>query len=130
MRLNMDPLAPTTSTLSPAVAHIADTASTLASSLRKRQKGSMGVGDGGGVRGGGSGGGEGGGRRWEERKRQKRTVKWVLDAPRRLQEQVDMANKEAAEKEWGEVKRLLERWRGVEGVEEVKGACERVLAAA
>lgn len=128
MRLNMDPLTPTTSTLSPAVAHIAETAASLAASVQKRQRVSGGVRSGGEARGGRSGGVEGAGSGAQEKRRQRQTVKWVLDAPRRLQEQVDGANKEAAEKEWEEVKKLLERWRGVVGVEEVRGRCERVLA--
>lgn len=105
------------------MAHIAETASSLAASVQKRQRAS-----GGEARGGWNGGVEGGGSGAQEKKRQRQTVKWVLDAPRRLQEQVDRANKEAAEKEWEEVKKLLERWRGMEGVEEVRGRCERVLA--
>lgn len=128
MRLNMDPLTPTTSTLSPAMAHIAETASSLAASVQKRQRASGGARSGGEAGGGRNGGVEGAGSGAQEKKRQRQTVKWVLDAPRRLQEQVDRANKEAAEKEWEEVKKLLERWRGVEGVEEVRGRCERVLA--
>lgn len=110
------------------MAHIAETASSLAASVQQRQRASGGARSGGEAKGGRSGGVEGGGSEAQEKKRQRQTVKWVLDAPRRLQEQVERANKEAAEKEWEEVKKLLERWRGVEGVEEVRGRCERVLA--
>ncbi|MCJ1251951.1 hypothetical protein MMC30_009189 [Trapelia coarctata] len=118
MRLNMDPLTPTTSTLSPAIAHIAETASSLASSLQQRQKAPAIIANGRPKE-----------KALKEEKRTLRqTVKWVLDAPRRLQEQVNSAEREAAEKEWEDVKRLLERWRGTDGVEEVGGACEKVLA--
>ena len=115
----MDPLTPTTSTLSPAIAHIAETASGLASSLQRGAKGPTAS---------STHKDDTRERLGEEKRNQRQTVKWVLDAPRRLQEQVSSSEREAAEKEWEEVKRLLERWRGIQGVEEVKRACEKVLA--
>jgi len=129
MRLNMEPLTPTTSTLSPAIAHIAETASSLASLLQQRAKANGGAAVGARVGAGGNGELVGGRRgKAEEKRNQRQTVKWVLDSPRRLQEQINSAEREAAEKEWEEVKSLLERWRGTEGVEEVREACEKVLA--
>ena len=122
MRLNMDPLTPRTSTLSPAIAHIAETASSLASALQQRQKA---VAAGTNER---AGAGGGRGSKAEEQQKQRQTVKWVLDAPRRLHEQVESGERDAAEKEWEEVKKLLERWRGTQGVEVVRGACENVMA--
>jgi hypothetical protein len=55
------------------------------------------------------------------------TVKWVLDGPRRLATLVRKGEKEAAEKDWAEVKNLLKSWKGVDGVLEIRKECERVI---
>ena len=108
MRANMDPLAPTTSTLSPAVAHIAVTAEDLAQKLQPK------------------------GTEKEKReaseekervKREKDTVRWVLDAPRRLS---NMGGEEK-EEEWKVVEGLLDKWEGVEGVEKIREECRKVM---
>lgn len=116
MRTNMDPLTPTTSTLSPAIAHIAETAVALSASVVERNSSSAtptitkepte-----------------------EERKavQARKTVKWVLDAPRRLRKLVEEGDRDKAEKDWEEVKALLEKWKGVEGVEKVRKGCEEAL---
>ena len=110
MRANMDPLTPTTSTLSPAIAHIAETASSLAASLKEREE----------KRKHFAGG--------AEKEAQRQTVKWVLDTPRRLREEISRGEKEAAERDWEEVRALLDKWKGVGGAEDVRLACEKAFA--
>ncbi|KAL2865841.1 Vps51/Vps67-domain-containing protein [Aspergillus lucknowensis] len=58
---------------------------------------------------------------------ERETVKWVLAAPKRLEELVADGEREEAEKDWSEVRRLLEKWQGVKGVAEVREACEKVM---
>jgi len=99
MRANMDPLAPTTSTLAPAVAHIAGTAASLS--------GTKEAGDG--------------------RERQRETVRWVLDAPRRLRRYLDEGKEEEARAEFEKVGRLLDQWADVEGVEDLRKSCKDIL---
>ncbi|KAL8697692.1 MAG: hypothetical protein Q9224_002189, partial [Gallowayella concinna] len=109
MRTNMDPLTPTTSTLSPAIAHIAETAASLAQTLQER------VGqapeDEAGVK----------------KQRQRETVRWVLDAPIRLKGLVEGGRRDEALEDWEEVQRLLEKWRGVQGADEVKQQCLSIM---
>jgi hypothetical protein len=120
MRGNMDPLAPTTHTLGPAISHIAETASSLSSSLQdSHQSKEEGLGISIRV--------EQDEEDAEKKKRQKDTVKWVLDTPRRLQEMVDQDQEEEAEKEWADVERILEKWKGVAGVKEIREACEAIM---
>ncbi|KAF9639310.1 hypothetical protein BFW01_g11116 [Lasiodiplodia theobromae] len=119
MRTNMDPLTPATSTLSPAISHIAETASALSASiaehaLPKSRSSSPASVD--------------GKKKVDEKEKQRQTVRWVLDAPRRLRAKVAAGEEEEARKEWEEISRLLENWKGVQGAEEVKMACEEALA--
>jgi vacuolar protein sorting-associated protein 51 len=114
MRSSMDPLTPTTSTLAPAVAHIAETAAGVARGLVER------VGEGHGA------GGEGQGRE-ERRVKERETVRWVLGAPARLGRLVEDGRGDEARAEWAEVKELLGFWQGVKGVMEVREACEKAL---
>jgi uncharacterized Zn finger protein (UPF0148 family) len=66
--------------------------------------------------------------REETKKRnQKETVRWVLDTPRRLQELVDQDKEEEADKDWEEVSKILEKWKGVSGVQELRQQCEEIL---
>jgi len=99
MRENVDPMAPVTTTLEPAVKHIADVAGDIAGSR--------------GVRG--------------DKEAQKETVRWVLSAPERLEELKEQGNEEELERQWGEVRELLEEWEGVKGVDEVRRKCEEVV---
>ena len=115
MRTNMDPLTPTTSTLTPAISHIAETASAIAASLQQRNdlprstdSAKMDPEE-------------------AEKEAQRQTVRWVLDAPRRLRQEVDCGEKEVAERDWEEVKGLLDKWKGVGGVDKVRTACEKVF---
>ncbi|KAL8944792.1 MAG: hypothetical protein Q9216_000214 [Gyalolechia sp. 2 TL-2023] len=114
MRTNMDPLIPTTSTLSPAISHIAETAASLAESLQGRSV-------------------EGEKTREEEddafakKQRQRETVKWVLGASNRLKSLLDKGRRSEAEADWKEVQGLLEKWRGVQGADEVNEQCLKVM---
>lgn len=115
MRTNMDPLTPTTSTLSPAIAHIAETAKALAGSRHesstKEDKESRGHSD----------------EAVAVKKAQRDTVRWVLGAPKRLQSMLDDEKSEEADDDWAEVQRLLQKWDRVAGVEELKTQCLKVM---
>ena len=129
MRGNMDPLAPTTHTLGPAIAHIAETAASLSSSMQALPTKPQGLGIDIQV---GSGEEEAESKEEEEaaakqRQRQRDTVRWVLDTPRRLQEMIDQEQDEEAEGEWEEIGKILDEWEGVEGVAELRRRCEEVM---
>ncbi|KAI9812808.1 MAG: hypothetical protein M1826_002774 [Phylliscum demangeonii] len=145
----MDPLAPATSTLSPAIAHIAEMASALAVSTRREAQ----------LRGatanspspvadanaaqkpldGGAGGGanadadaeedkEGGGeRRRMTRETHQQMARWVLAAPRRMRMMIAEGRAKETREEWLRVVRVLDGWKDVDGVEEVRREGERVL---
>ncbi|KAF7714852.1 Uncharacterized protein PECH_000019 [Penicillium ucsense] len=57
----------------------------------------------------------------------KDTVRWVLSAPGRLEKLIEAGKQGEADQDWDEVKHLLEAWREVKGVAEVRAACERVM---
>ncbi|KAJ9647064.1 hypothetical protein H2199_002050 [Coniosporium tulheliwenetii] len=117
MRTNMDPLTPATSTLAPAIAHIAETATALSTSLSNRTT-AKGLGE-SAVRSDGA--------KDAAKEKRRQTVRWVLDAPKRLRSLVKEGKNEAAEAEWDDVRRLLDKWKGVQGVDEVRARCEAVL---
>lgn len=124
MRGNMDPLAPTTHTLGPAIAHIAETAASLSSSMQALPAKPQGLGIDIQV--------EDEVRNKEEatkKQRQRDTVRWVLDTPRRLQEMIDQEQDEEAEKEWEEIGKILDQWEGTPGVAELREKCEDVMRA-
>jgi hypothetical protein len=106
--MNMDPLTPTTSTLAPAISHIAETAASLSSELTAHvpAKGAPSL----------------------RSPKQRQTVQWVLDAPDRLEQLLLDDNKDEAQKQWKAVQDLLDKWEGVQGVEVVRTACEKVLS--
>jgi len=60
-------------------------------------------------------------------RRKRNVVKWVLDAPERLRSLVEKDQKVEAEKEWSMVKRYLDKWKDVKGVNGVRMACEDVM---
>lgn len=110
MRANMDPLTPTTRTLGMAVEYIAEAAGGLAQRARGR--------------------GEEEGREEREKKRREREremVRWVLGTPRRLKVLVDKGEKEGAEREWDEVEKILDKWKEVHGVGDLRDECERII---
>lgn len=117
MRTNMDPLTPATSTLSPAVSHIAETAALLATSFRERSSASNIEGVEGARESKNS-----------RRRKEQATVRWVLEAPTRLRAMLEAGGEEGAAKEWTEVQRLLGKWEGVAGVEELRNTCMKVMS--
>jgi len=123
MRGNMDPLAPTTHTLGPAISHIAETAASLSSSLHEsHQSEEEGLGISIHIEHG-----QGNTTEVDKKRRQKETVKWVLDTPRRLQELLDQEQDEEAEKDWEEISRILDKWKDVAGVKELRERCEEIM---
>lgn len=113
----MDPITPTTSTLSPAISHIVETAASLSSSLP--------------VRGGLDAQGE-----WQDvedqddrknRHRQQETVHWVLATPRRLRTLIGEGRQKEAAEDWLEVKNLLGKWAEVDGVDGIRNQCTEIM---
>lgn len=107
----MEPLSPATSTLEPAISHIAEISSSLTSTIhnlpppRTRTPNAT-----------------------NPVKSKKETVKWALGAPERIRGLVKAGQKEEAEKEWGVVKEILEKWGdGVKGVKELRERGEAAL---
>ncbi|KAI9891639.1 MAG: hypothetical protein M1814_002573 [Vezdaea aestivalis] len=117
MRTNMDPLAPTTFNLSPAISHIAETATSLASSLQQSKTPLSAITE-------------------EEkeqtlkRQRQQQTARWALDTPRRLSELLKEDEADKAKKDWAEVKVLLETWKrkGVKGADVLWQECQEIIS--
>ncbi|KAK4496886.1 hypothetical protein PRZ48_011335 [Zasmidium cellare] len=108
MREKMEPLSPGTSTLSPAIGHIAETAAGLKKGLREHaQTGQSG--------------------QQQEKEQQRKLVRWVLNAPDRIGRLNDGDEKDAARDEWRRVEEVLDRWEGVNGVDEVKKRCLAML---
>ena len=108
MRTNMDPLTPTTDTLTPAIGHIAETAAELSESLRKQH-------------------GDGGVSEARKKQEQQELVRWVLDAPGRLSKLVKDGREEEARSEWSRVSSLLDKWATVSGAKDVRLACEKAM---
>ncbi|GAB7352171.1 hypothetical protein MBLNU459_g2652t1 [Dothideomycetes sp. NU459] len=108
MRTNMDPLTPATSTLTPAISHIAETASTLSTALQKLAPPKKSEAD-------------------ENKDKQRQTVRWVLDSPARLRRMLDNGQQDAARSDWTEVSELLGKWQGVAGADEVMKECREVM---
>lgn len=109
----MDPLTPTTSTLTPAISHIAETATTLSESFKKLAppaQSDVFLAK-------------------KKREQQREAVRWVLDAPDRLRRLREEGHIESARKDWELVKLRLEKWKGVKGVEEVRRECDDVMGA-
>ncbi|EME78095.1 uncharacterized protein MYCFIDRAFT_63880 [Pseudocercospora fijiensis CIRAD86] len=111
MREKMDPMTPTTHTLAPAIGHIADTAKALTEDLRKAH------------------GGEAAALKSKEaqRRKQQESVRWLLNAPERLEKMVRSGDDEAAKKEWEKVKTVLDMLDGAKGVSVVREKCMHAL---
>lgn len=124
MRGNMDPLAPTTHTLGPAIAHIAETAASLSSSMQALPAKPQGLGIDIQVEGEDEKAEEASKKQTQQ---QRDTIRWVLDTPRRLQEMLDQEQDEEAEKDWEEISKILDKWEGVAGVEKLRQQCEDVM---
>ncbi|MCJ1422527.1 hypothetical protein MMC29_000407 [Sticta canariensis] len=117
MRSNMDPLTPTTSTLSPAISHIAETATSLSTSFKIRGLTAEGIGGSGDDQSMATG----------RKQEQQETVRWVCGAPHRLQVMLDAGRGEEAADDWVQVQRLLGKWAGINGVEDLRDRCMKVM---
>ena len=108
----MDPLTPTTGTLGMSVGYIAETAARLAEKGGKRS----GVGD------------EEEREKLERKSKERETVRWVLGTPRRLRKMNEEGGNQEAGKHWEEVKKILDQWEGVKGVDELRKECEKIMS--
>jgi hypothetical protein len=63
----------------------------------------------------------------KERREKRELVRWVLDGPQRLSKMVENGHRQEAEAEWKAIDRLLNKWHGVQGVEETRRACEEAM---
>jgi vacuolar protein sorting-associated protein 51 len=66
----------------------------------------------------------------KEEREKRQLVRWVLDGPQRLRKSVDGGQMQEAEAEWKVISGLLDKWEGVQGVQETRKACEEALRAA
>jgi len=107
MRSNMDPLSPSTSTLSPAIAHIAETAASLAEELNHTEQEDS--------------------SHNSKIKSQARKVQWVLATPERLERLFASGRRQEALDEWSNVQQILHRWKSPEGTESLKQSCQAVI---
>lgn len=62
------------------------------------------------------------------RRKEREVVRWVLEAPKRIQRLVEGGNREEAEMEFAKVKRILNEWEGVKGVDGVREECKKSLS--
>jgi vacuolar protein sorting-associated protein 51 len=62
-----------------------------------------------------------------KRRKERETVKKVLEAPTRIEELVRSGQREEAEMEWARTKRWLDAWNGVKGVDEVRKQCQEII---
>lgn len=122
MRTNMDPLAPTTHTLSPAIAHIAETAASLSSSIHSAVARPQGLGIDVQVEEA-----DEEKERREQKQKEQETVRWVLGTPKRLKALIAADQDEEADKEWNEVSKILDKWSNVAGVKELRIECEYIM---
>ncbi|KAL1303985.1 hypothetical protein AAFC00_000430 [Neodothiora populina] len=113
MRTNMDPLAPTTSTLTPAISHIAETATSLSESIKKlapQIQSDAFLAE-------------------ERRVKQQETVRYLLKTPDRLRRLRQEGHIESSRKDWEDVKILLEKLKHVKGTDVLRKQCEEVMGA-
>jgi len=105
MRASMEPLTPTTSTLEPAIGHIAQVSASLVETIHLPPPTET---------------------KPEVRER-KEVVRWVLEAPRRIQRLKEEEKKEEAEAELERLQGVLDAWKGVKGVEELRVKAREAL---
>ena len=101
----MDPLTPTTSTLTPAISHVGSLASSIAEALRAEAS----------IPG------------TESLDPQRHVVLWVLDTPARLQDTISRGHVNEARQDWAQVQEILKTWEAVDGVSELRAQCETVM---
>ena len=68
------------------------------------------------------------GKERRKRRKEKELVRWVLDAPERIEAMVEEGNREDAEMDFARVKRVVDEWDGVQGVDEVRKQCQSALS--
>lgn len=108
----MDQLTPTTSTLEPAVAHIADTAAELSRGSNVPMEGNPVSAT-----------------EASQNSKARETVIWALSSPRRLKTLIEQGQHDVAHAEHKEVSRLIEAWGEVRGTQELLKRCEDVMRA-
>lgn len=95
-------------TLGPAVAHVADTAKSLAHDVNDEERNMS--------------------RIRRKRRQEVQTVRWVLQAPEALQRLLEDGETEKAEARWRGVRILLNKWDGVKGTQEIREQCEKIMS--
>ena len=142
MRSTMDPLAPTTHTLSPAISHIAELAANLSAGMLQQRRASQkeaarwakGAPPTPAIRVQDDEGREGGedvvkGQENPRIEKRRETVRWALSTPARLRRMIDDGQSDEAQQDWDEIRELIARWEGVGGVEELRQECQGILQA-
>jgi hypothetical protein len=108
MRSNMDPLAPATITLAPAVAHIAETAVGLAGELGTADSNEK--------------------SKAEQKKRnQRELIQKALQGPETLQSLLNKNRRDEAVAEWKIIQEILDRCGKLKGVQELRDQCEQII---
>lgn len=100
-----------TKTLGPAVAFVAETASGLikeGEELRRRVQDAKSMAT-------------------VNKTAEQETVEWVLATPNRLRQYLHDGKTEQAQEDWAEIDGLLQSWKGVKGVEQLRAACEEIM---
>ncbi|KAF2664903.1 hypothetical protein BT63DRAFT_78953 [Microthyrium microscopicum] len=108
MRSNMDPLAPATSTLAPAIAHIAETAASLSSELDKGAVEGLTTGQ-------------------KKQQRQRLLIQRAVDCPTTLTSLIDEGHNDEAIEEWATVQKILDRCQAVAGIAELRERCQKII---
>ena len=113
----MDPLGPSTSTLFPAISHIAETASSLADmgdeSSKAEDSAQL--------------------SRLDESEakqiKQRQAASWIVETPRRFKGLLKAGKRDEVIQEWADIQLILDKWasRGVQGVDLVKTEVITVL---
>ena len=106
MRANMEPHAPTTSTLGPAIAHIAQVSASLVQNIPPSPVATTFP---------------------FSIKRKKETVAWALARPGRIEELIKDGQGEEAERVFAPLEAILEKWQGVRGTEELRQKARKAL---
>ena len=113
MRNSMEPLTPATSTLEPAISHIAQISTSLATTIQNIRPLPSPTDPAAAA----------------AALHKKKIVKWALAAPERVQCLVKEGKTDEAQREWAAVTTLLEKWGdGVKGVSELREQGEKALS--
>lgn len=94
--------------LGKAVAHVADTARSLAGDVKESEKRSL--------------------ENSRRRQRELQAVKALLQAPETLRVLIEDGKNDEAESRWREVNALLGKWSAVKGTKEIKESCEKFMS--